>query len=90
MCMSTLNQLEKKATPNRPDYERIKKSLEVRPDHIVENIAPNVKSNPENVKRLERIVDVNMWNRLFTNRNPEYTYTNFLKAAGKFGALRLF
>ena len=44
-------------------------------------------SNPDNVKRVEGIVKASDWEYLFPLRAQSYTYSNFLKAVGKFPAL---
>ena len=85
--MSTLDRLEEEATPQLEAYDRIKKNLAVRPDEVVEEIVPLRDSNPENVKRVEGIVNEAAWADFFPLRNAAYTYTNFLKGVGKFGTL---
>lgn len=53
----------------------------------VENIAPGSQKNPANVQRVEKFITTEKeWAELFPNRNPSYTYVNFLKAVGKFPA----
>ncbi len=44
-------------------------------------------ANPDNVKRVEGIVKASDWEYLFPLRARAYTYSNFLKAVGKFPAL---
>jgi chitodextrinase len=65
---------------------QIKASISTLDNVAVEAIAPGDPVNPANVKRAEGIVSEADWNYLFPRRAPEYTYTNFLKAIGKFPA----
>ena len=53
----------------------------------VEAIRPLRASNPDNVKNVEAIFPESKFNDFFPNRNPAYTYENFLKAIGKFPAI---
>ena len=66
--------------------DKVKASIATRDNGIVEAIAPGDPANPANVKRAEAIVSEADWDYLFPRRAPEYTYTNFLKAIGKFPA----
>ena len=84
MCRSTLDRLEKEASAGLPSH--ITASLAVRDDTIVDQIAPGSRSNPANVQRVEGIVNETTWNDFFPVRHPQYTYTNFLKAIGRFQA----
>ena len=50
----------------------------------VEKILPKRKENPSNVRNVENILTGEKFKELFPKANPAYTYTNFLKAVGKF------
>jgi hypothetical protein len=63
----------------------------------IDAITPGNPSNPSNVKRVENIIKLADWNRLFPYTNKEtaegspegigiYSYANFLKAVGAFPA----
>ncbi|WP_440057042.1 chitinase (plasmid) [Pseudoalteromonas sp. T1lg65] len=67
-------------------YAAWAKALETTDNAIVEAIAPGLAANPENVKRAERVFGQQEWNFLTQMAAPEYTYTRFLKAIGKFPA----
>lgn len=67
-----------------PMYDIWSKALETRPNTVVEAILPGLASNPENVKRVERVFPQAEWDFLTGMAAPEYTYTRFLRAIGKF------
>ncbi|PSW21466.1 hypothetical protein C9I98_05925 [Photobacterium sanctipauli] len=67
-----------------PEFEQVLASIATQPNSIVEAIAPGSTTNPENVKRVESLISEQKWDYLFPERNPVYTYNNFLKAVGKF------
>ncbi|NAW57286.1 MULTISPECIES: chitinase [unclassified Vibrio] len=69
-----------------PMYATWAKALETRANTIVEAIEPGLASNPENVKRVERVFPQSEWDFLTHMAAPEYTYTRFLRAIGKFPA----
>ncbi|KAJ3230834.1 hypothetical protein HDU81_004224 [Chytriomyces hyalinus] len=50
----------------------------------VDGISPGNPANPENVKRVETIITPAKWNFYFSQADPSYTYTNFLKSVGFF------
>ena len=50
----------------------------------VDTIRPGAASNPTNVRNVERLLTEQIFEELFPNRNSAYTYTNLLKAVGKF------
>ncbi|MCG9595104.1 chitinase [Vibrio sp. Isolate25] len=68
-------------------YALVVESIRTLNNDEVEKIAPKRASNPDNVKRIEMIVSEQDWNQLFPQRDPAYTYLNFLKASGKYPAL---
>ena len=74
------------AKASDPMYQTWAKALETRDNSIVEAITPNNASNPENVKRVERVFGQQEWDFLTGMAAPEYTYTRFLRAIGKFPA----
>ena len=53
----------------------------------VNSIEPLSSTNPQNVKNVEAIFPESMFNEFFSDRNSAYTYTNFLKAIGKYPAI---
>ncbi|ORY40385.1 lysozyme-like protein [Rhizoclosmatium globosum] len=56
----------------------------VRTNTNVNAIAPGAASNPDNVKRVERILTPAKWDFYFSQADPAYTYANFLKSVGWF------
>ena len=69
-----------------PMYQLWSQALATRDNAIVEGIAPDLASNPDNVKRAERVFGLIEWQYLTAMAAPEYTYDRFLKAIGKFPA----
>ena len=69
-----------------PMYAIWSQALETRPNSVVEAIVPGAATNPENVKRVERVFPESEWDFLTQMAAPEYTYTRFLRAIGKFPA----
>ena len=69
-----------------PMYAIWSKALETQPNTIVEAIEPGKADNPPNVKRVERVFPHAEWDFLTQMAAPEYTYTRFLRAIGKFPA----
>lgn len=67
-----------------PQFEQVLASIQTRDNAIVETIIPGASTNPDNVKRVESLVSEQQWDHRFPERNAAYTYTNFLKAVGKF------
>ena len=74
------------AKASDPMYQIWAKALETRDNSIVEAITPNNANNPDNVKRVERVFGQQEWDFLTGMAAPEYTYTRFLRAIGKFPA----
>merc|ERR1719189_1762981 len=56
-------------------------------NHLVERIIPGGYNNPMNVKHVEAIMTEQNFNEFFPNKDAAYTYTNFLKAIGKYPAI---
>ena len=50
----------------------------------VQRIRPRDPGNPTNVKNIEKIFPESKFQQFFPNRDSSYTYTNFLRAIGKF------
>ncbi|GAL04080.1 chitinase [Photobacterium aphoticum] len=75
-----------KAKTNDPMYAVWAKALETLDNAKVEAIQPGLASNPSNVIRAERVFPETEWDFLTGMAAPEYTYTRFLRAIGKFPA----
>ncbi|MBB1198701.1 chitinase [Enterobacteriaceae bacterium 89] len=86
MTTSELAQKEKELT-SFPLMQSVKDSIQTLDNAQVEQIEPGRTTNPANVKRVESIISASDWAYLFPMRAPEYTYSNFLKAMGKFPAV---
>ncbi|GAA0351432.1 chitinase [Bowmanella denitrificans] len=69
-----------------PMYALWADALQTRSNVLVEAIVPDASSNPDNVKRAERVFPQAQWEYLTQMAAPEYTYTRFLRAIGKFPA----
>lgn len=72
-------QAAEQAQTSNPMYAIWSKALETRSNTIVEAIAPGAASNPDNVKRTERVFPQSEWDFLTHMAAPEYTYTRFFK-----------
>ncbi|WP_198314428.1 glycoside hydrolase family 19 protein [Chitinibacter sp. GC72] len=66
--------------------ERIREALQVRPDSVVDAVVPGAAGNPDNVKRVERVLPESKFDYFFPVRNVKYTYLNLLKGVAKFPA----
>ena len=53
----------------------------------MEAIAPGSPINPSNVKNVERVLPESKFNEFFPRKNAAYSYTNFLRAIGKYPAI---
>ncbi len=80
-----LNAAEQAKTAN-PMYAIWARALQTQPNSVVEAIEPGLASNPGNVQRVERVFPQSEWDYLTHMAAPEYTYTRFLRAIGKFPA----
>ncbi|MEZ8826169.1 chitinase [Vibrio amylolyticus] len=69
-----------------PMYAIWSQALQTISNTVVDAIEPNLASNPSNVKRVERVFPQAEWDFLTHMAAPEYTYTRFLRAIGKFPA----
>lgn len=67
-----------------PMYGVWARALETRSNAVVEAIVPGAASNPVNVQLAERVFPQSEWDFLTQMAAPEYTYTRFLRAIGKF------
>ncbi|SMC26576.1 Carbohydrate binding domain-containing protein [Andreprevotia lacus DSM 23236] len=65
---------------------RIRAALAVLPDAQVNAVTAGNSNNPDNVKRVERIMNEAKFDSLFPVRNVAYTYVNFLRGVAKFPA----
>ncbi|MEJ8855450.1 chitinase [Variovorax robiniae] len=66
--------------------DRIRAALRTLPDQQVDAIAAGAAANPDNVKRVERLLPAAKFDEMFPVRNIKYTYLNLLKGIGKFPA----
>src|SRR5690554_4470200 len=85
LSRADLQAVEKAKTAN-PMYEIWAQALRTTSNLIVEAIEPGLATNPDNVKRVERVFPEHEWDFLTHMAAPEYTYTRFLRAIGKFPA----
>ncbi|KJY85094.1 carbohydrate-binding protein [Vibrio galatheae] len=69
-----------------PMYQIWAQALSTAPNTVVEAIDSGLVTNPDNVKRAERVFPQAEWGFLTHMAAPEYTYTRFLRAIGKFPA----
>jgi chitodextrinase len=60
-----------------PMYAIWSQALRTEKNTIVEAIYPNTITNPDNVKRVERVFGEAQWQFLTPMAAPEYTYTRF-------------
>lgn len=79
-------QAKEVALTNTPEMEQVKYAIATLDNSLVELITAGNANNPANVQRIEAILSISDWDYLFPKRATEYTYNNFLKAAGKFPA----
>lgn len=83
---SDLAKKEKELT-DFPLMKSVKDTIRTLDNAQVEQIEPGRAANPANVKRVEEILKESDWEYLFPLRAKDYSYSNFLKAVGKFPAL---
>lgn len=62
-------------------------SIRTLPNTQVQAVEPLRAANPENVRRVEALLDAAQFDSLFPMRAPEYTYRGFLQAFAKFPAI---
>ena len=82
-----ITEIETQLLEAEPNYVAIRNSIRTRDNTVVEAITPGDDNNPGNVKQVEAVLVEEEWDHLFAARAPEYTYTRFLQAVGKFPAL---
>ncbi|CAH9053564.1 hypothetical protein PSECIP111854_01195 [Pseudoalteromonas sp. CIP111854] len=75
-----------KSKTSNPMYATWAKALQTLDNTSVEAILPGRAANPSNVKRVESVFPQAQWDFLTHMAAPEYTYTRFLRAIGKFPA----
>lgn len=75
------------ALTNTPLFRSVKASIATRDNAVVTATAPGLASNPENVKRVEKLLPASQFDYLFPLRNPSYTYTGLLQAIAKFSGV---
>ncbi|MGD8119814.1 chitinase [Vibrio sp. TRT 2004] len=71
---------------SEPMYQLWSQALRTAPNGVVEAIDAGLATNPDNVQRAERVFPRAEWDFLTQMAAPEYTYTRFLRAIGKFPA----
>ncbi|MCX7220693.1 MAG: chitinase, partial [Burkholderiales bacterium] len=70
-----------------PLFQNIKASIRTLDSAAVELVQAGRVANPTNVKRIEKILNVNDWQTLFPMRDASYSYVRFLQAMAKFPAV---
>lgn len=70
-----------------PLMTAVRQSIRTLDNASVEAVQPSRAANPENVRRVESIMDAARFEHLFPLRAPEYTYRGFLQAVAKFPAV---
>ncbi|WP_444998297.1 glycoside hydrolase family 19 protein [Aliikangiella sp. IMCC44359] len=85
LTQAEIDGMEKQLT-STPNFLKVKASITTRNNEEVEAVVPNRAANPENVKRVESILNDDQWNYVFAQRHDKYTYTRFLRAVAKFKA----
>ncbi|GLS04038.1 hypothetical protein GCM10007860_11840 [Chitiniphilus shinanonensis] len=80
------NALMAQAGTDAQAINRIRAALAVLPDAQVEAVVPGRAANPDNVKRVERVMGEARFDEMFPIRHVNYTYTNFLRGVAKFPA----
>ncbi len=68
-------------------FRAVKASIATRDNSTVAAVAPGLASNPENVKRVEKLLPASQWEFLFPLRDKSYTYTGLLQAIAKFSGV---
>ena len=74
--------------PLTPEIEDLRDSTSCTLDNtLVEAITPGSSTNPSNVKTVEQVLPESKFNEFFPQKDAAYTYTNFLRAIGKYPAI---
>lgn len=68
-------------------FRAVKASIATRDNAVVTAVAPGLASNPENVKRVEKLLPASQWEYLFPLRDKSYTYAGLLQAIAKFSGV---
>ena len=85
----SLSQVEAEETrlTSQGEISLLRARLATLPTTQVELVRPGRAVNPGNTRLVEQIISQKDWDFLFPQRDPAYTYTNFLKAVSKFPAV---
>ena len=70
-----------------PLMREVKRSIRTLANAEVEQVQAGRAANPENVRRVESILDAQRFEHVFATRNAAYTYRGFLQAIAKFPAI---
>ena len=85
MTRSELEAKEAELT-STPLMQAVKQSVATLDNDLVEAVAVGSPNNPDNVRRVESILNGEQFEFLFSKRAPEYSYLKFLQAVAKFPA----
>ncbi|MFZ6749195.1 glycoside hydrolase family 19 protein [Undibacterium sp. Ren11W] len=80
-------QADELSKTSSPLFQNIKASIRTLDSAAVELVQAGRAANPMNVKRIEKILNVNDWQTLFPMRDASYSYVRFLQAMAKFPAV---
>jgi chitodextrinase len=83
MCITSLKADEDPKINNIVNLDKIRNQLLASTD-LPQSVTPGNVDNPDNVKRVERIVSINKWRSFFPLADASYTYHNFLKSVALF------
>ena len=76
------------AEPLTPEIQDLRDKTSCTLDNaLVEAITPGSPTNPSNVKTVEQVLPESKFNEFFPQKDAAYTYTNFLRAIGKYPAI---
>ncbi|MFB2908052.1 glycoside hydrolase family 19 protein, partial [Aeromonas jandaei] len=78
---------KERALTNSSTMKAVKASIVTRDNLVVEAVQPGRADNPDNVKRVEVLLNEQQFEYLFPLRAPEYSYRGLLQAVAKFPAL---
>ena len=74
--------------PLPPEIQALRESTSCTLDNAeVEAIAPGSPNNPPNVKTVEQLLPESKFDEFFPERNVAYTFSNFLRAIGKYPSI---
>ena len=83
MLKSELDATEARLTSS-PLYALTRANIATRSNSEVEAVLPGRSANPDNVRRIERLLPASQWQQHFPQANPAYSYGKFLQASAKF------